>query len=28
MAAAEIPTLYSFDADFDRSSSVQRIEPR
>jgi predicted nucleic acid-binding protein len=28
MAAAEIPTLYSFDADFDRFSSVQRIEPR
>jgi predicted nucleic-acid-binding protein len=28
IAAAEIPTLYSFDADFDRFPSVRRVEPR
>jgi predicted nucleic acid-binding protein len=28
MAATDIPTLYSFDADFDRFSSVKRVEPR
>ncbi len=28
MAAAEIPTLYSFDAEFDRFPSVRRVEPR